>query len=347
MKYVYKLCGKVSLVFYIFTLYQLWHLCQYGGLKSHASMLALGIIGCGGTFMLWLISRRYRQKEDSEDKVKNKNFYIEVFIFIIVTLFFGARIDYSSIPYHGALSWKIDEWKRKKEMKLEHNNLFQNGVEGILMDLDEALELPEELYIVNQCKITFDARGTIKSIDAFIYGKDEDGEKKTYLIDYNVDSSSNMTVWLDGNVNGGYDKDKRLSPMIEILKNADWMNQVKEWSETFQEQQIYELVYSGRRSFNSDEGLQYVPGDTDGDGVQTGTSNFAQLRTGGKIVGYEVSLSIPDINSVRSILYITEPEYISEKELDQEHAKQQVNEAKDTESWTVDQREGTMYFFFK
>ena len=346
MKYIYKICVKMSLVCYIFTLYQLWHLCQYGGLRSHMSALGLGIAGFGITMILWLVSRRNNQKEDSEESMKNRIFQIEVSIFIMATLFAGGCIAYSAIPYHGALSWEIDEWMRKKEIKLEHNNLFENGVEGVLMDLDEALELPEELYIVNKYQVTFDESGTIQSIYAFIYGKDEDGEKKTYLIDYDADKSSNMTIWVDGNANGEYEEDMRLSPMIEILKNSNWRNQVKRWAESFEEQQIYELLYFGRRSFNSEEGLRYVPGDADGDGVETGIHHFAQLRTGGEMIGFEVSLYIPELNSVTPVRYIMEPEYISQKELDQENTMQQVDEAKDKEDWTVDQKDGTMYFFW-
>ncbi len=58
-----------------------------------------------------------------------------------------------------------------------------------------------------------------------------------------------MTVWIDGNVNGEYSDDMRLSPMIEILNNSDWTSQVEAWAETFEEQQIYEILYMGRRSF--------------------------------------------------------------------------------------------------
>lgn len=154
-----------------------------------------------------------------------------------------------------------------------------------------------------------------------------------------------MTVWIDGNVNGEYSDDMRLSPMIEILNNSDWTSQVEAWAETFEEQQIYEILYMGRRSFSSEEGLQYISGDADGDGTETGTSNFTQLRSGGEIVGFEVSLHIPDLNSVTPIRYIMEPEYVSQQELKQENTMQQVEDAKDTESWTVDQSDGTMYFF--
>lgn len=345
MKYIYKITGKVSLLFYIFNLYQLWHLCQYGGLRSHIPMLVSGIIGLVGTLVLWLISRRYNQKIDLGDNKNRKLFYMEIILLIAATLFFGGRIVYSAIPYHGALSWKLDEWLHKKEVELKHNNLFEDGVEGILMDLDEALELPEELYIANKYQMSFDENGTIQSIYAFIYGKNAAGEKKTYLIDYDADSSNDMTVWIDGNVNGEYGDDMRLSPMIEILNNSDWMSQVEAWAETFEEQQIYEILYMGRRSFRSEEGLQYIPGDADGDGAETGTSDFTQLGSGGEIVGFEVSLHIPDLNSVTPVRYIMEPEYVSQQELNQENTMQQVEDAKVTESWTVDQSDGTTYFF--
>ena len=279
MKYIYKITGKVSLILYIFMLYQFWHLCQYGGLRRHIPMLALGIIGLVGTVVLWLISKRHNQEVNSGDNGNKKLFYTEMILLIAATLFFGGRIVYSAVPYHGALSWKLDEWMRKKEVELEHNNLFEDGVEGILMDLDEALQLPEELYIANKYQVSFDENGTIQRIYAFIYGKNEAGEKKTYLIDYDADSSNDMTVWIDGNVNGEYSDDMRLSPMIEILNNSDWTSQVEAWAETFEEQQIYEILYMGRRSFSSEEGLQYISGDADGDGTETGTGNFTQLRS--------------------------------------------------------------------
>lgn len=345
MKYIYKITGKVSLLFYIFNLYQLWHLCQYGGLRSHIPMLVLGIIGLVGTLVLWLISRWYNQKVDLGDNKNKKLFYMEMILLIAATLFFGGCIVYSAIPYHGALSWKLDEWMLKKEVELKRNNLFEDGVEGVLMDLDEALELPEELYIANKFQVSFDGNGTIQSIYAFIYGKNEAGEKKTYLIDYDTDSSKDMTVWIDGNVNGEYDDEMRLSPMIDVLNTANWINQVKEWTETFEEQQIYEILYMGRRSFNSEEGLQYIPGDADGDGTETGTSNFTQLRRGGEIVGFEVSLHIPDLNNVTPVRYIMEPEYVNQQELNRDNTMQQVENAKATEKWTVDQSDGTMYFF--
>ena len=35
----------------------------------------------------------------------------------------------------------------KKEVKLEHNNIFESGAEGILSDLDKAFNLPDGFYL--------------------------------------------------------------------------------------------------------------------------------------------------------------------------------------------------------
>ena len=158
------------------------------------------------TFILWFASRLYVKKKYSDGGVRKKRIYtgIVVFVAVIVTLLFGGGIVYSAIPYNGALSWKIQEWKTKKEIKLEHNNIFDDGIEGMLKDLDDGLSLPDELYIANKFKVTFDEDGEIEIIEAFIYGKDTDGNKKTYLIDYDENKSDYMTVWMNGNVNGEY-----------------------------------------------------------------------------------------------------------------------------------------------
>lgn len=348
MKYISKI-GKISsLIFYIFLLYQLWHLCRYGGLRRHFLEIAICTACLAVAVILCFVSKRYKLKEnkDSIEVMKEgKRISMTILCFCLCTLLFGVLIIYSAIPYHGALSWKIDEWMRKKEVVLEHDNLFESGIEGILNDLEASLDLPKELYVANKFQVTFDETGAIQSIYAFLYGKNENEEKKTYLIDYDADVSDSMTVWLDGNADGQYEQDMRLSPMIEVLNRSDWKNQVKEWAAGMEEQQIYEILYFGRREFDTAEGLKYIPGDADDDGVETEVNNFMQLRYGGKIVGYEVSLHIPASDTITPIRYIMEPEYISQEQLDEERQVQQSEAAQNSESWTVDPSDGTMYFF--
>lgn len=348
MSYIYKICGKLSLVFYIATLYQLWHLCQYGGLRSHVLKLAVVILGLTCTFLIWMIGRKRDKKVDSKEEVRKRVVYIELAVIFAGIIFFGGRIIYSAIPYNGALSWKVYEWTHKKEIALEHNNLFEGGVEGILADLEKELRLPEDLYISERFQVSFDKSGKIQCIDTFLYGKNEKGKKKTYLVEYNIQKSDKMTVWLDGNAGETYEEDMRLSPMIEILEKADWKKQVKEWAEYSGQSQTYELLYMGRRAFQTKEGLQYIEGSSkeqEGYGALRGNEYFKQLRNGGEIIGFEVSLHMPEVESVTPVRYMMEPEYMSQEKIKQENTKQQVESAKDTELWTIDQSDGTMYFF--
>lgn len=345
MKYIYAVSEKLSLICYIFTLQRLWHLCQYGGVRSHLPSLILGTAGCVGTLVLWLSLRRKYRKTESEPGNRTKLFSIERLLFVIVSVFFAGKIIVSGLPYHGALSWKIEEWKNKKQISFKHNNLFEAGAEGILADLDGELDLPEELYISGQFQIAFDETGMIQAVDALVYGKNKNGQTNTYLIDYDADDGETMTVWTEPNADTAYDSDKRLDPMLKILKNTDWEGQVKAWSDTLGEQKTYELLYLGRRSFHTSEGLRYVPGDADGDGKETGYGVLPKLQNGGEVAGFEVSLHIPEESGITPVRYIMEPEYTSQAELEQENTALQAEMAKQENSWLIDRSTGTMYFF--
>ena len=132
--------------------------------------------------------------------------------------------------------------------------------------------------------------------------------------------------------------------MLTILQKAPCEEAVKTWAQADIGEE-YEILYMGRRSFNSASGLEYLPGDVDGDGAETGTSSFGQLYRGGEIQGFEVSLHIPDVEYVTPVRYIMEPEYISPEALNEEQEQQQTETAKEAETWSVDNTDGTMYFF--
>ena len=282
MKVIYQICGKISLLCYIFILYQIWHLCQFGGIRAHFMvLLPIGAVFLA-SFVLWLISRKYRKKEDDNTPMKRKILWAEGIVVSIATAYLIGQIIYTGIPYNGALSWKIDQRLNQKEVTLEHDNFFENGVEGVLADLDEALDMPEELYIVNQYQMTFDETGKIKTIYTFLYGQDENGKTNTYLIDYDESSGPNITVRINGNATTDYEEDKRLEPMLTILQKAPCEEAVKTWAQADIGEE-YEILYMGRRSFNSASGLEYLSGDVDGDGTETGTSSFGQLYEGGEI----------------------------------------------------------------
>ena len=262
----------------------------------------------------------------------------------LAAVYFGGRIIYSAIPYHGALSGKIDEWRRKKQVVLEHDNLLEDGVDGFLKDLNQALSIPSELYTANKLRITFDGNGNIQTLYAFLYGKDGKGETRTYLVDYDRAASKNMTVWIDGRANSTYEAEKRLDPMLVILQNAGVEEQIAQWQEN-SAGSIYTVEYVGACTFQTVAGLQYLPGDVDGDGLQSGISDLTVLHNGGSVTGFAVTLSMQSAAKSTSINYIMEPEYTSLQEIVEEAEMKQTEAAKAAEGWTLDQSNGTMYFF--
>ena len=66
MSYMNKIIGKVSITFYIFLLYEGWHLCQYGSIRSHFFGVVICTVGFTAAVIVWLVSRRKKLEEDTE-----------------------------------------------------------------------------------------------------------------------------------------------------------------------------------------------------------------------------------------------------------------------------------------
>lgn len=318
MKTLHAIIGKIALLLYFLLLYQIWNLCQYGGLRSHLPILLLSAVGCLACVIILRLSGRGAKAEEQPDK-KKPLLKAEIIIALLLTCYFAGRIAYSAIPYNGALSWKIAEYKNEKKVKAPRMNLFQDGIDGVFADLNDSLKLPEELYIADSFEMMFTADGEIQKLDTFLYGKDAKGKTRTYLISYDRAKNSEITVWLDGEANPDYSDDKRLEPMIRILDQVDYQAKVGAWSGQYASEK-YEILYYGRRSFSSDEGLTFVSGDRDA---------LIQLKNGGSASGYEVSLYMPDQEDVTPVRYIDDP----------------VADAKKDDSVATDSAEDTTRFF--
>ena len=169
MKKNRRLFGILFLICYLVTLSQIRLFCRVGVIRSRLPLLLLGTVGAVVCFVLWLLSEKTR---------RNLLFWLEWTVLVGGTLYFGAGIVYSAIPYNGALAWQIEEWMNQKKVTLEHDNFLESGVEGILTDLDKALELPEELYISDKFQVSFDKNGEIQSLDTMLYGKGKDGRRE-------------------------------------------------------------------------------------------------------------------------------------------------------------------------
>lgn len=333
MNWIKNWSGKVCICSYLFILYQVYDLSRFGGLKNHLVQIFIASIIFLGSFLLWLFNRK---------KIKDVNKVVlglEIVIIVVSTLYFGNAIIKMGMPFNGDLSWKINNLHHKRELVLNHDNVFNNGVADLFKDLDEKLKFPKKLYISNNFKITFDQEGTIHTIDTILYGKDKQGKTKTYLISYDKTKSEYITIIQDSAINTSYNEDMRLEPMFRILQKANYQKQVANWSVLY-EADLYEMKYYGKNDINLLEGVDYL------DDEKTGVSiDFSALQKGGKIKAVELSLKMPNVQDITPVRYIIDAEYISQETIDNENALSKINKAKEIDNWIVDQSSGSTYFF--
>lgn len=265
-----------------------------------------------------------------------------------------------------------ERFQKNDEVKitLKHDNFFDDSVAGILEDLDNEIGLPKKIYLVNHFNVTFYATGEIAAIDTFFYGEDENGETRTYLVDYNRKKSSKMTVYINNYAETDYEEDMCLTPLFELLGNIKVKEQVDSWAEETKSH-TFGISYSGKRAFTSADGLQVINAEnTD----TNGNSILSQVEYGGEVTGFAVTFSTDsEENTDKIITYIINPKYTSAAVLAQQNRLEQIEKAKNSSGdvtgdnngnkdngiisgsededgeeatpWTENREDGSVYFF--
>ena len=265
-----------------------------------------------------------------------------------------------------------ERFQKNDEVKitLKHDNFFDDSVAGILEDLDNEIGLPKKIYLVNHFNVTFYATGEIAAIDTFFYGEDENGETRTYLVDYNRKKSSKMTVYINNYAETDYEEDMCLTPLFELLGNIKVKEQVDSWAEETKSH-TFGISYSGKRAFTSADNLQVINAEnTD----TNGNSILSQVEYGGEVTGFAVTFSTGgEENTDKIITYIINPKYTSAAVLAQQNRLEQIEKAKNSSGdvtgdnngnkdngiisgsededgeeatpWTENREDGSVYFF--
>lgn len=265
-----------------------------------------------------------------------------------------------------------ERFQKNDEVKitLKHDNFFDDSVAGILEDLDNEIGLPKKIYLVNHFNVTFYATGEIAAIDTFFYGEDENGETRTYLVDYNRKKSSKMTVYINNYAETDYEEDMCLTPLFELLGNIKVKEQVDSWAEETKSH-TFGISYSGKRAFTSADSLQVINAEnTD----TNGNSILSQVEYGGEVTGFAVTFSTGgEENTDKIITYIINPKYTSAAVLAQQNRLEQIEKAQNSSGdvtgdnngnkdngiisgsededgeeatpWTENREDGSVYFF--
>ena len=337
MKWFSKNSGKFCVLFYLLVLFHVSNLCMYGGIVLNTILIFISMGCLIGSFAVWFTS----QNDHEQKKFKP----LGIVLMILGTLIFGARIIFSAIPYNGELSWVIDDIMSNKKVVLTNSDFFETGITGILEDLKQEEDLPEELYIDDTLQIQIDNEGEIQYFDSILYGKSLSGIVTEYHIHFYNDSDKKMDVWVNEDVKQSFDPDMKLEPAIFILENAPYQEQIRKWSQEDPYRE-FEIIYAGRRSFARNEGLVYVPGDADQDGKVSGIKEFPDLREGGKICGYEVSMHIPFEENILPMRYIMEPEYVAPELMDENAKieKQDLHQIYTEVEWVTNEDNSVYYY---
>lgn len=300
------------------------------------------------------------KRENTRKKYQLKNWLKAGMILLLVCL-------------GGLYFFKTSErFQKSDEVKitLKHDNFFDDSVAGILEDLDNEIGLPKKIYLVNHFNVTFYATGEIAAIDTFFYGEDENGETRTYLVDYNRKKSSKMTVYINNYAKTDYEEDMCLTPLFELLGNIKVKERVDSWAEETKSH-TFGISYSGKRAFTSADSLQVINAEnTD----TNGNSILSKVEYGGEVTGFAVTFSTGgEENTGEIITYIINPKYISAAVLAQQNRREQIDEAKngagndttdntgnadpnavagddeeesgDSTPWTENREDGSVYFF--
>lgn len=227
------------------------------------------------------------KKQKEKASIVKYVFFMPIIILIIVS---GVKIYKNSTTYGTKLYRIVHKIKSEREVNFEKNNIYEYGVKGIFEDINKKCKLPSKMYMSNDLNIKFNKDGTIKYFETLIYGKDKDGEDKSYLIYFDKNKSKKIKVVMDVAINVSYSNDKILDPLFETVECISIKDTVKNWNE-----KEFELLYKGKRNWEGNrEGIvlinengKEVPNDIIQD----------------KLVGYTVSIYIPDREDITPIRY--------------------------------------------
>lgn len=334
MKHTIKsLSDYIILILYAICMYLLWKLCELGGVRYWMKiMLPFAVL-----LIILLIIRlvlRYRGYRASYFKIRLASF-------AAISLIFGGMIIHAAIPYNGALSWKVDDFLNHKKIEFKHDNIYENGINGVLNDIDRKLTLPDKLYVSDDFYVSFKENGTITNVEALIYGKDDKGKLKGYLLSYNYKEGDKINVWLNEGEGLSVNSDKLLEPFIRILKKSHYhyKEQVNDWSLNCHDQ-TYTFLYSGKTKVNKGEGLYILDLD------KKRGSDFKNFSfSDGALIGYEASLYVSNNKDISPIKYLIDSEQISREALEDENDSGVVEQAQKSKGWVVDDTNGSVYNF--
>ncbi len=231
----------------------------------------------------------------------------------MITVVSGISLYQSGTNQQGRLSFVIQDYLNSSNVTFVHNNIYEDGLNGLFGDLETKYDLPEELYVSNQVELTFNQEGDITTFYSFLYGLNKAGETESFLIDFDRSKNANFNVTLNGNVNPTFEDSMILQPLLDAMENLPIKETVKDWKED-----TLSIYYAGSRSwgYNTD-GVLYF--DENGD-------TFPIETAFNEIIGYTISVYTPNNNGITPVRFIDYAPTVSPTQLGDVPTDQNMND---------------------
>lgn len=293
--------NPIIVVVYGIGCYSLSRLAKYGGVALRAPIILIAFFSLFVWFA-WCLYRTKRKRTTIESTAKERSssalekiskFWVMVSTvsLVLITFATGINIYQSGTNLQGKLAFVIEDLFNKRKVEFVHDNVYKDDLVGLFADLQTKIDLPDELYLSNHFDLTFDKDGQITSLYSFLYGLNDDGEIKSFLIDYNRSKSNDITVFLNGYTDTPFDETMKLQPLLDSVKILPIKETVKDWNE-----ETLGIYYAGYRSWGyNTEGILYF--DENGDTFPIETAQ-------NEITGYTVSVYAPNSCGITPVRFV-------------------------------------------
>lgn len=228
----------------------------------------------------------------------------------VITLAGAVKVAESARPYSGKLGWYIREIADTRWMDYERDNLYEDGLDGLLEAVETKVALPDTLAINAGFNLHFAPDGRICSVYAYLSGYAADGScEGSYLITYDAARSERISVRLQS---GGpaYDEEKDFGILVEALRTIPVKETVAAWQE-----EEYGILYLGRRQWKrTDTNIWYIDeeGCMEKASMENASMEEASRLPGADLSGYSISVFCPENDSIPPVRYL----YVETKRLD-------------------------------
>ena len=214
----------------------------------------------------------------------------------VMTVFGAGAVVKSAMPWQGELGTYLFMWKDKRTVTMVHDNVYLDGIEGVLDDIRSEIDLPETLCLSTSFNMHFAPDGKILSLGTMLYGFDKNGDfADSYLISYSSSKSNRISVYMHGSGGGIYREEKDLAPLIEAVSLIPLKQKVRQW----EDEDCYGILYYGMREWHDREGIRILNAD--------GTESLPPDE-GYYFYGYSISLFCPDNEKNTPVRYLY-PDY--------------------------------------